>query len=139
MELINIQKIEDGFQWLSKEFETSDVVNDLDTLIQRLDVINGIIAWAYQGMATAKKELNEAKAKAYIELNAKSVTMRQLYSPSLAKDFISSVCSDEQYKYDLVERFCRACVHISDNLRTSISALKETAKMEAYSQNIPSY
>lgn len=135
MKIFNIKKIEDGFNWLQKEFEDIEVQQSLDDLNAKQGAINTTISWAYEQMAVAKFNLNEAKEKAYVELNAKSVTLKSLYSPSLAKDYINSVCKKELYEFDLTERFCRACVHISDNIRTSISAMKELLKMENYSNS----
>lgn len=135
MKKFNIERVESAFNWLQKEFEDTDVQQSLDDLNAKQGAINGTIAWAYEQMAVAKNELNIAKAQAYIELNSKSVSQKQLYSPSLAKDYINSICSGVNYNYDLVERLCRACVHISDNIRTSISAMKELAKMESYSNS----
>lgn len=130
MRAFDIAKIESAFGWLQNEFSDTDVQQSIDALIQKTSLINATLAWAYEQMAIAKIELNKAKEKAYIELNAKSVTMKQLYSPSLAKDYINAKCSCENYNYDIVERLCRALVHISDNLRTSISALKVQAGFE---------
>lgn len=135
MKILDVKRIESAFDWLQKEFEDTDVQHSLDDLNTKQGAINGTISWAYEQMAVAKNALNIAKAQAYIELNSKSVSKKQLYSPSLAKDYINSICSVENYNYDLVERLCRACVHISDNLRTSISAMKELAKMETYSNS----
>jgi len=139
MRQFDLKRIENAFDWLQKEFEDTDVLQSIDVLIQRQAALNSVIAWAYEQQAIAGKLLNEAKQQAYIALNAKAVTQKQLFAPSLAKDFISASCHEENYKYDLVERLCRATIHVSDNLRTSISALKEQAKMESYNQSVPNF
>lgn len=136
MRTYNLQKVEQAFEWLQKEFENIDVLQSLDVLINQSNALNSVITWAYEQMAIAKKELNEKKALAYIELNGRSVSQKQLYSPSLAKDYINSVCSEENYRFDIVERLCRSCVHVSDNLRTSISAMKEQVRMDRYNETV---
>lgn len=132
MRQFDLKRIESAFDWLQKEFEDTDVLQSVDDLISKMNAINTTISWAYEMMALAKKALNEAKEQAYIELNASPVSKGKLYSPSLAKDYINSKCSKENFEFDLVERLCRSCVHVSDNLRTSISAMKEMHKMEQY-------
>lgn len=135
MKTFVLKRIEEAFDWLQKEFEDIEVQQSLDDLNSKQNAINSVIAWAYEQMAVAKMNLNEAKQKAYLELNSKPASMRPLYSPSIAKDFINSSCSKENYAFDLTERLCRACVHISDNIRTSISAMKQLLIMENYSNS----
>lgn len=132
MKQFNLKRIEEAFDWLQREFEDIEVQQSVDDLNTKQNAINSVISWAYEQMAIAKMNLNEAKQKAYLELNSKPSSMKPLYSPSIAKDFVNSSCVNENYAYDITERLCRSCVHISDNLRTSISAMKELAKMENY-------
>lgn len=129
MQKLQINKIEAGFEWLNAEFSTIEGQQSIDVLTEKISQLNASIAFAYNQMAIAKKELNEAKTNAYRKLAASSLANDRYYAPSLAKDYVSSQCVIENYNYDLVERFCRAMVHISDNLRTAISALKEEIKM----------
>jgi len=133
MQKLQINKIEAGFEWLNAEFSTIEGQQSIDALIEKISQLNASIAFAYNQMAIAKKELNEAKTKAYQTLAASSYANERYYAPSLAKDYVSSQCVIASYNYDLTERFCRAMVHISDNLRTAISALKEEIKMINYS------
>lgn len=139
MKTIDIKKVEAGLDWLQTEFENTGEIQSVDILIQKLDAINSCISWSGEQMAIAKKNWNERKVKAYYDLIS-SETANQLYfAPSLAKDFVAAQCHQEQYEFDLCERFTRALVHISDNVRTAISALKEMAKLNNYSQSVPNY
>lgn len=137
MRKFEISRIESGFNWLQSEFENTVEIQSPDILIQKLDAINSCMAWAGEMMAVAKMELNKAKSKAYKNLAASSYANEKYYAPSLAKDYVSSNCFIEAYNYDLTERFCRTLVHIAENLRTSISALKEQFKLEGYGQRVP--
>ena len=132
MQQLQIDRIESAFAWLNEKFSDVTNIQSIDILIQSLSELNASIAFAYNQMAIAKKELNKAKTLAYYKLQASSYANDKHYHASLAKDFVSSQCEVENYNYDLTERFCRACVHISDNLRTAISALKEEIKMSNY-------
>lgn len=134
--MIDIEKIQNGFDWLQSELDNVDEVQSIDVLIQRLSAINSTISWAYNQMAIAKKDYNAAKVAAYHRLMVSSSANEKYYSPSLAKDYVNSLCIDAAYAYDLTERFCRSLIHISDNTRTCISALKEEAKMNNYNANL---
>ncbi len=137
MKALDIQRLESAYQWLQNEFDNSGEIQSIDVLIQRLDAINSSLAWSGEQMAISKKLLNEAKVKAYHKLQVSSASQEKYYAPSLAKDYIAAQCYIENYNYDLAERFTRSLVHISQNLVTAISALKEMAKLESYSQNVP--
>jgi hypothetical protein len=137
MNNFNIHRLESGFQWLQSEFDNSGEVQSIDVLIQKLDAINSSLAWAGEQMAIAKKLLNTAKEKAYVNVLGSLDAQGKKSFPSLIKDYINSKCADEEYCYDMAERFARCCVHIGENLRTAISALKEQSKMDHYSQNVP--
>lgn len=133
---LQIDRIEKAFDWLNEKFSDVTEIQSIDVLIQGLSELNASIAFSYNQMAIAKKELNAAKTLAYYKLQTSSYANDKHYHASLAKDFVSTQCIKENYNYDLTERFCRACVHISDNLRTAISALKEEIKMQNYSNSI---
>lgn len=135
MKEFSLNRIEEAFNWLQNEFSDTDVQHSIDDLHIKQNAINSVVSWSYEQMAVAKKMLNDAKEKAYLSLSSSSVANQQYYAPSLAKEYIASRCSNEAYAYDLTERLCRACVHISDNLRTSISAMKELARMESLSNS----
>lgn len=137
MNLFSIKKIEDGFVWLRAEFDDTGEIQSIDVLIQKLDAINSCLAWSGEQMAIAKKLLNEAKVNAYHKLQISSASQEKYYAPSLAKDYVSAQCHNENYSYDMAERFCRALVHIAENLRTAISALKQEMILESYAQNVP--
>jgi hypothetical protein len=132
--MINIKRIEDCFLWLEKEFEHSDEVQSIDVLIDKSNQLCGVLPWINQQMATAKKELNEAKVKAYHKLKTSSEANKEYYAPSLAKDYVNAQCSNENFAFDLAERCSRCIVHILDTLRTNISALKTERETSNYYQ-----
>lgn len=135
MKTIDIKKVEDGLTWLQTEFENTGEIQSVDILIQKLDAINSCIAWAGEQMAIGKRNWNLKKVEAYHSLITSETANETYFAPSLGKDYIAARCHQEQYEYDLCERFTRALTHISDNLRTSVSALKEISKMQSYANN----
>lgn len=139
MKPFDIKKVEDGIQWLQREFENTGEIQSIDILIQKLDAINSCIAWAGEQMAISKKNLNVKKVASYNNLIASSVANQTYFAPSLGKDFVAAQCHQQQYEFDLCERLTRSLVHISDNVRTSISALKEQAKLDGYTGTVSNY
>lgn len=129
-------RIEKAFEWLNEEFSATENLQSVDVLISKMELLNASIPFAYQQMAIAKRELNEAKTRAYQRLAASSLANDKYYSVSLAKDYVSAQCVEANYNYDITERLCRAMVHVADNVRTCISALKEEIKMQNYSNSI---
>jgi hypothetical protein len=132
MKQLDIKKVEAGFTWLQNEFESTGEIQSVDILIQKLDQINSALSWAGEMMAIAKKNWNLKKVSAYHTLLASETANEKYFAPSLGKDYIAARCQQEQYEFDLCERFTRSLVHIGENLRTCISALKEMAKMNQY-------
>lgn len=122
-------------QWLmdGEAFTHSQSIN---FLIDKLGELTISLAFVNDQMATAKRLLNEKKVTAYNSLIGSSVANEVYFAPSLAKDYISSKCSEENYNYDLCERASRTLVHTIDSVRTAISALKEEAKVLSYSNSL---
>lgn len=139
MKKFDVKRIEDGLTWLQAEFENTGEIQSIDLLIQKLDAINSSISWAGEMMALSKMNLNKKKVDSYHALIASSVANQTYFAPSLGKDYIAARCHQEQYEFDLCERFTRALIHISDNVRTAISALKEQMKLDNYTQSVPNY
>lgn len=133
------ERIEGAFIWLQNEFDSTDEFKsqNIQSLIDRLNLLCNALPFVNGQMAIAKKNLNEAKVKAYHNLITSSTANEQYFAPSLAKDFVNAKCGNEQYIYDTAERCSRTIVHLLDALRTCISALKEETRALSYSQNVP--
>lgn len=131
-------RIEGALIWLQNEFDSTEEFKsqNLQTLIDRINLLCNALPFVNSQMALAKKKLNEAKVKAYYDLISSSQANEKYFAPSLAKDFVAAKCSDEQYVYDLAERCSRSIVHLIDGLRTCISALKEETRALSYSNNV---
>jgi len=130
---LQLQRIEGALTWLQNEFaETEEFkVQNINTLIERLNLLCNALPFINNQMAIAKKKLNEAKVNAYHRVIASHKAMDEKISPMLAKDYVNSLCANEQYAYDVAERCSRTIVHLVDAMRTCISALKtehETSK-----------
>lgn len=82
------------------------------------------MAFAGSQQATAKKLLHEARRKAMVTLIASLRANGADLAPSLQKEYVNDMCSQENFQYELAERANRCCVHALDLVRTCISTLK---------------
>lgn len=129
---LQIERVQDCVAWLN-EGEAFTHSQSINFLIDKLGELTVSLSFVNNQMALSKRALNIKKVEAYHGLIASSVANEIYFAPSLAKDYIASKCSQEQYNYDLCERCSRSIVHTIDSIRTAISALKEDAKMVQYS------
>ena len=85
----------------------------------------GWMAFSNSQMALAKKEWNEAVAKAHLTVQASLKANNVNMPASLQNDYVKRKCSEQEYAYDVAERCSRTCTHFLDFLRTVVSALKQ--------------
>lgn len=121
-------------EWLEVSSEDYTASQSISWLIDQLGMLCSSLAFVNNQMAITKRILNEKKARTYESLAASNVANQEYFAPSLAKDYIASKCSEEQYNYSLCERASRTIVHTIEALRTCISALKIEAQVTNYSQ-----
>jgi hypothetical protein len=128
---LKIDRVQACVDWLidGEAFTHSQSIN---FLIDKLGELSTSLAFINSQQAIAKKVLNEKKVEAYHSLLASSVANAEYFAPSLAKDYISAKCSEEQFNYDLAERCSRTITHTIDCLRTAISALKAEIQTSSY-------
>jgi hypothetical protein len=124
MKELEIKRVEDCAEWLEMAAEDYTARQSVSWLIDQAGVLCKSLAFVNNQMAQAKKILSERKVKAYNDLIGSSIANEVYFAPSLAKDYISAKCSQDQYHYDLCERTSRTLVHTIDVIRTCISALK---------------
>lgn len=92
------------------------------------DEIINLVAWkSFAGhmMVDSKRELNKLKVNAYHSLIASQRSVKLEIPPSIAKDYISAKCGDQQAEYDLAERVSANLAYYIDVLRTILSTLKQ--------------
>jgi hypothetical protein len=128
---LQINKVEDCQAWL-EQGETFTHSQSINFMIDKLGELTVSMAFVNGQMAVAKRTLNKRKVSAYNSLITSSLANETYFAPSLAKDYISAKCDEEQYNYDLCERVSRTLTHTIDAVRTAISALKEEAKAQNY-------
>ena len=136
--ILQPDRVESALIWLQSEFYSTGEfqAQNIQSLIERLNLLCNALPFINSQMALAKKKLNEAKVKAYHKLITSSTANEQYFAPSLAKDYVSALVSEDQYVYDNAERCSRTILHLMEALRTCISALKEETRAMSYSNNV---
>lgn len=125
---LQISKVEDTAEWLESVADGYTASQSIHWLVDQVGTLCGKMAFVNSQMATAKKELSAAKRKTF----ESAKTAHSNLPPSLLKDYVASLCEQQQYNYDVCERTSRTIVHTLDVLRTCISALKEEVKLSSY-------
>lgn len=130
--MLQIQRVKDFMEWMEKAAEDYNGGQSIIWYIDQLGMLCKSLPFVNEQMAEAKRVLNKKKITAYESLAASSIANQEYFAPSLAKDYISAKCENEQYEYDLCERASRTIVHTLDAVRTIISSLKEEMKIASY-------
>lgn len=99
--------------------------NDITVMLQAGSMLVTYLASSAAMVAEAGKYYSQAKVRAYNSLALSSSANAKYYSPSLAKDYIASKCSDEGFIYEFACRMNAAITHSLDMLRTAVSAEKQ--------------
>lgn len=129
---LQISRIEDCIEWLELSADDYTSTHSIAFFIDQIGVLCKTMAFVNGQMTVAKQILNDKKKKSYESLAASSIANEDYFAPSLAKDYIASKVSEDQYNYDICERCSRTIVHTLDCLRTAVSALKEETKVNNY-------
>ena len=103
------------------------------TMLMELGVkIASWIAFTGQEMANAKKQLLVAKKQAYHAAMADLKKQGKEVAPSLVKDYVSTMCSEQEGYYLLCDRTNAAATHTLTFLNVCLSCLKEEMKAINY-------
>lgn len=131
---LQISRVEDCAEWLEMEAENYTASQSIGWLIDQMGTLCKSMAFVNTQMAISKQVLLDRKTKAYNDLICSAVANETYFAPSLAKDYIASKCSQEQYDYDICERTSRTITHQIEALRTCIAAAREELKISNYQQ-----
>lgn len=136
--MLQIKRIQDCMEWLQLAADEYTGKQSIAWFMDQLGMLCKSMAFVNEQMAEAKKVLNKKKIVAYESLAASSIANNNYFAPSLAKDYISAKCLNEQYDYDLCERCSRTLVHTIEAIRSILSALKEEMKIQSYGSQVHS-
>lgn len=92
-----------------------------------------IIAYTGGEVARLKKAYQVAKMEAYKSAMGKLKAEGKDVAPSLVKDYVNTMVSEQEYRYILAERLNASATHTLDFCRSCLSMLKqEMATIQNY-------
>lgn len=93
------------------------------------------IAFTGSEVAKAKKALLLAKKQAYFKAMEDLKNKGKEVAPSLVKDFVQTMCAEQEERYLLCDRMNATATHTLDFVRTCLSCLKaEMQTINSYNQ-----
>jgi len=93
-------------------------------LTERIATLMSYMSRSGEMLAKAKKILR-AKKTAEISKTIINIAKKQCLSASVQNALLDSICEDESYMVDWIERINRSCTHQIDGLRSLLSYEKE--------------
>ncbi len=108
-----------------QDFLDSEVVDDLDVLVERLSIMNVYLARSGKLMADAKYIESKIKNEFFDTYEDAIFKL----SPSIVKELLNAKSADASYVVNWAERLNRTIVHSGDNIRTQVSFGKESLKL----------
>ncbi|MEN6569036.1 MAG: hypothetical protein ABFC18_03385 [Rikenellaceae bacterium] len=93
-------------------------------LTERIATLMSYMSRSGEMLAKAKKILR-AKKTAEISKTIINIAKEQCLSASVQNALLDSICEEESYMVDWIERINRACTHQIDGLRSLLSYEKE--------------
>ena len=97
-------------------------------IAERIADLGVYIARSGKMLADAKYHLNQKKKDETVELIVNLISKDKL-SAKVQNALIDSICKDEQYLVDWIDRINRACTHQQDAMRSLLSYEKENLRI----------
>lgn len=107
----------------------------MQSISELMDLGKKVASWmAYTGgeMARAKKAYLQSKKQAYKDALDKLRSEGKEVAPSLVKDYVGTLVSDQEEYYLLCDRINAACTHYLTHINVCLSCLKEELKAITY-------
>jgi len=97
-------------------------------IAERIADIGVFIARSGKMLADAKYHLNQKKKDETVDLIMNLISDKKL-SAKVQNALIDSICKEEQYLVDWIERLNRACTHQQESMRSLLSYEKESMRV----------
>ena len=104
------------------------ISNDPQELIERISTLMGFLSRTGSMLAQAKKALR-AKKTQEINLTIVSIAKASHLSATVQNALLDSICEEESFFVDWLDRINRACTHQIDGLRSLLSYAKEELRL----------
>lgn len=102
--------------------------NNTEEVQERIAVLSVYLARSGAMLAEAKRYLRRKKTS-QIQKTIIEIAKEACLSASVQNALLDSICDDEAYLVDMVERINRSCVHQIDALRSILSYEKESLRL----------
>ena len=102
--------------------------NDPEEIKERIVYLMTYMATSGEMLAQAKKYLRSAQTRE-ISKTIISIAKEQCLSAKVQNALLDSICEDENYLVDFLERINRTCTHQIDALRSLLSYEKEGMRL----------
>ena len=102
-------------------------------IAERITALGTYIARSGKMLADAKYHLSEKKQDETVRIISKIIA-KDKPSAKVQNALIESICKDEQYLVDWIERLNRCCTHQNDAMRSLLSFEKEHLRTANYQQ-----
>jgi uncharacterized protein YoaH (UPF0181 family) len=104
------------------------VSNEPEEMVERISTLMGYMSRSGKMLAEAKKQL---RAKKTMEISKTIVAIAKTghLSARVQNALLDSICEEESFLVDLIERINRGCVHQIDGLRSLLSYEKEELRL----------
>jgi hypothetical protein len=102
--------------------------DNINEIAGRVADLGAFIARTGKMLADARYHLNARRKEETIELVRKTLSVNQL-SAKVQNSLVDSVCRDEQYLVDWIERLNRALTHQQEAARSLLSYEKENLRI----------
>lgn len=112
-----------------QDFLDITVSSDPAELVDRIATLMTYISRSGEMYAQAKKILR-AKKTSEISKTILNIAKEQCLSASVQNALLDSICEEEAFMVDWLERLNRSCTHQLDGLRTLLSYEKEQMRFQ---------
>lgn len=103
--------------------------NDPVEYVERISRLMGFLARSGEMFARAKQVLR-AKKTTEISKTILAIAKEQCLSASVQNALLDSICGDEAFMVDWLDRINRSCTHQLDSLRSLLSYEKEQMRFQ---------
>jgi len=104
------------------------VSNDPEEMVERISNLMSYMSRSGQMLAQVKKDLRSKKTLEISKTIIKIAKASHL-SATVQNALLDSICEDESFLVDWIERINRGCVHQIDGLRSLLSYEKEEMRL----------
>ncbi len=105
------------------------VSSDPAEIVDRITTLMSYMARSGEMLARAKRILR-AKRTSEISKTILNIAKEQCLSASVQNTLLDSICEDESFMVDWLERINRTCTHQIDGLRSLLSYEKEQMRLQ---------